>query len=114
MEGITNAIVLWSARAGQAALRAFTTERVIYRDASVKTQFVRNMHPVSATIRPEYRIVTVKAWALTSAVVGPSRVLYVARFMTSVVLGYEVKPLGSSTPENRATSTELFVLEFMA
>ena len=114
MKGTTSIIVLWSMKADQVALDLATTEAAMYSDVRVKTQFAANIHPVSATVRLEYWIVTVSAWTWTSVMLGPSSALYVNRFAPSALVECMAKPLGGSTLENCAISTDSLVAGFMA
>ena len=81
---MTRAIVQWSINADQVTLPFVIAEKVMYRDARVKTQFAVNMHAVSAKVKVEYRITTVNMRDLTSTVVGPLSVLRLNFFITSV------------------------------
>jgi len=111
---MTRAIVPWSINAGQVTLPFVMAENVMYRDAKVKTQFAVNMHAVSAKVRVEYRITMVNTRNLNSTVVGPSLVLHVNFFVTSVSWERMVKPWGDSGTENRVISTDRFVASSMA
>jgi len=109
---IASAVVLCSIAMAKFAIPFVTVEYVTYSDAKVKAQVVANMPVVSANVRLEYRIATLRVRGFPTAS-KPSSILCVE--MVHVVTSASSRdPLGLSKNENRAISTDWLVAGFIA